>query len=1163
MKIKFTDNQNLAIDSKGNILVSAAAGSGKTAVLVEHIIRKLTDPDSPVSADRLLVVTFTNAAAAEMRSRLEKRLDDVIRENPENTHLLRQKHLLSFADICTIDSFCINLVRNNFELCGIEPDFDVCEETKLFAERNAVLVDMIIRDFANGKEELKMLFNIFGGYYDEKNITKLIGTIYSVSMNQPFPDRYFDKLLESYNSPFEKGNIVFDEFICKIKSDIKTLKESSQNMLEVAPNCDKADKHIEFANELKSFADNCDTAFSISYDKLYELFCVFELKRLISGSDPFHNEFKFYFNAFKDAFTEIQGMTKYSYAELCENRKKSSAVAKYLISFVREYGEKVFELSKEKNIFSFAEVEQLARKLLFELKNGEICETEPAKALAEKYDEVLVDEYQDVNDLQDKLFYILSKRGKNLFVVGDIKQSIYGFRGSNPENFARKKKQSVKYVSGIAENPAYINLSDNYRSRDGICEFVNYVFGFLMQGQTGSLSYSEEDRLNPEAKFPDSNCVADVDCILVKNCSGRKETFSALQLEAYAIADYIDDIMKQENVVKVDNETARRVKYGDITILLSATKDKAEVIGEVLEKRGIPVSYPTKSFIDNPEIKITLSILRIINNPQSDIALLTAMMSPVFGFTPDELALIKANKRKSSLYSSLLISAENGNEKAQKFISVLSSFRKKAALVSLDVLLADVFEQTDLLNRLSAMEDGESKRANLFSLLDMAISFSSEKTATIPAFLKVVELQAEKMESVSKSGPDCVNITTMHKSKGLQYPVCILANLSKAFNDEESKIISLMSQKYGLSFKYADKNLKGHNPEYDLSLEKIRNNRVDESLRLLYVALTRAQDRLCLVSSINKNISDKVNYDLDVYSENGLVSPQFLYSKKSFQNWIIACLLKHPDCKELRDECDHDIKTFCTKSKVNLNIIDASDLSISQSGETDEISLKNSNNLRDSFNDVFSYEYPFDYLKYVGAKSSVSRLANKDESDFFAFKSKPAFMEQDGISAAGRGTAMHHIMQYISFDAKDIKQEIERLEEWQYISEAQAKSADINAIEKFFGSDIYKRITASSDVRREMRFLTEVSAREIYGDDIPENEKAKTIIQGAVDLCFDEGDGIVVLDFKTDRVKSVSELAERYAKQLEIYSAACEKIMGKKVKEKIIYSFALGCYTNI
>ena len=1153
-----TPEQQTAIDTKGNVLVSAAAGSGKTAVLVERVVKLLSNKEKPVSADRLLIVTFTNAAAAEMRTRIEKRLDAECRLNPSDIGLLKQRKLLSSAKICTIDSFCIDLVRENFERAGVSPDFKISEQNSLEAINESVLSGLLNEYYEKGGEDFFGLLELVGAEYDDGNFSDYILKMYNYSRQLAFPTEWFDSLSSSYNpNCFAPDNEWYKYCVNKALNSAEEMRRVNAVILDALFEDEKAYDTYAFCFNAAAEEETrlYKAAGAGDWDGIFQVLTEFNLPSIPRANGELGRASK----AARDYILKLSENLKKLFTDNSEGIKKqhNDIYGKVLLlsEILCELDKRLFSEYQERNAFTFHNIEHLALGLLCEKSDNGILPANGAQELLSRYDEVMVDEYQDTNDLQDMLFYVLSNRGERLFAVGDVKQSIYGFRGANPTNFLNKINSAVPLEKAAENDPKRIILGRNFRSRKEICEYINYFFERLMTEKTGDLNYNDDEKLIPAARYPEPPEIP-VSFEIVTNTGNSEES---LRTEAVHIAEYIKGVMQLGKCIRENETTLRNAKFSDFAILLRNTKGKATVLAEELRENGIPVNYTLEGYAETTEVSVFLSLLKIIDNPDSDVELLAVLMSPIFGFTAEDVANIRIKRREGSLYSAFVFSSENGDGRCDEVLKRLEKYRIFAATLTLPKLISRLLDDTDYLNTVWAREDGERRHGNLLMLISLAEQYSADGRLGIGGFVNFVYRQSENgMKSAAAlSGGDTVKIMSIHASKGLQFPVCIIAGTANRFNDNDSRNSALYSADWGIGFKYYDEaeKVKRTTVAREIILDSGHRKMREEELRLLYVAMTRAEDKLHFTAAVG-NLENKLK---DCYS--GLVlsdgRPDNLFDgMNSYCDWLFVISLLHPDGKELRGEANN-ILTEITESRLSIGISEA----IEKETDTDVLTEKKEpdKDLAEKLKENISYIYPYEKLFDIEAKCSVSALANKAEAEKYAFSAKPAFMSDGGITATERGTATHKIIEFIDFDkTDDIESEIERLYEWQYISEREAKAVSRKKLKEFFESPLFERIKASPLVKREMRFLTEISASSVDPSLTGNFADEKIIVQGAVDLCFEENGEIVVVDFKTDRTDNPKSLVDAYGEQLSIYATACQKIFEKKVKQKIIYSFALS-----
>lgn len=1161
MAHNWTDAQKDAIKTKGNVLVSAAAGSGKTAVLVERVIRKITDKNG-VPADKLLIVTFTNAAAAEMQSRIAARLDKECADHPNDLHLLEQKRLLASAKICTIDSFCIDLVRENFEKLGIAPDFKIGEKGNLKAIDEKVISEIVRRNLDEGNEDFALLLDVIGSEYDESDLKELVFKLFDYSRQLPFPDAWYTSLLKQYeNGEFSKDSGWYKYIFEKTKELLQEALNMTANMFDLslasAKCAEKWQAHIKRVAECVSSL--CDAADTNDWDAFYKALCEFHIEPLPTVQKVGHLAdivcVKENYKYIREDLPEK--LFKFFYADYATVNSQFVMLQRpvvKLVEILKEFEQKLFEEYKAANTFTFHNTEHMALSLLCEFAGGKIEIKDQAKALMADFHEVMVDEYQDTNDLQELLFKVLSNEEKNLFVVGDIKQSIYGFRGANPKNFANKKNDYIPLEKAKENDPKKIILGENFRCKDKVCDFINFFFERFMTAETGDIDYTDGEALKSSATYP--NCdLPSVEAHII-DCKTADDKVTVC--EAKYIGEYILNTMRQKDCIRESDTTLRNPRFSDFAVLMRSPKNKAPIMVEEFRKMGIPVSYNPESFAESMEIAVMLNLLSVIDNPNNDIALMSVIMSPIFRFTANEIATIKAQRKKGSLYASVIFAAKNGNIKAEKLLKALEKFRAYAVTNSLSRLIFALITETGYFDTVSLMSDGTKRKGNLLLLCEYADKYTETGAGSIGGFVRHILKQSESgLASAAAESGDMVKIMSIHASKGLQFPICILADTHTRISDKEGKSATVYSTEEGIGFKYFDETDKQKKTTVgrEVILDKLHDERISEELRLLYVALTRTQDRLVITSALSngeKKLGDLRNL---LISNGGKIGKPILHRTASYADWLITALMLHPKGSVLRKEAP----IIAEKTDSELEIIYKDTVSEAKSEEIIEEEYQADDELVKALSQNLVYKYPYERISQIEAKASASVLANKAESRKYQFTARPSFMNKGGITAADKGTAMHRVMELFDFSKfEQIDEELERLYEYQYISEKEYESIDKNKLKAFFGSDIFARIMKAERVERELRFLTEMPASrvapDLEGSDLMEN----IVVRGAVDLCLIEDDGIVIVDFKTDRVEDGESLKAAYSEQLNIYGIACEKIFEKPIKQKIIYSFALS-----
>lgn len=1156
-----TPEQEAAINGSGSLIVSAAAGSGKTAVLVERVMRLLTDPINPVSADKLLVVTYTNAAAAELRSRIEKRLSELLESSPTNPLLKRQSILINSAKICTIDSFCINFIRDNFETSKVNPTFKIAERAVIDSLQNTAMSELINYHFDLKDDNFIDLLGFVGDDYSDSNLRSIIQNIFDYSRQIPFPNNWLDKIANQYTLHANKSS---DEWFCDSMEIVLDFAEEARLDLEQANllllcNQDAYKKYSANYLYFYDLAHQIDAAARLTdWDTIYNLLknqSAPKLSRLkpeektpeVSSSVDFRDSAK----------SSLKKISQIIYAPKAEIIKQIEFVLPYvkqIIGLVKEFEERLYKLFRDKNYMTFYMAEQTTFEMLAAIDNGNIVLSDDAQEFINQFEAVLVDEYQDTNTLQDLLFGILSNNEKNLFCVGDVKQSIYRFRGSNPVNFIKKKTEYADDNAGKTR----IDLSSNFRSRPEICEYINNLFGKLIYNKNSGFDYDDKEKLDARAVFPKNTELKVENHFLDFNAvtEDSDEEFDAkISAEAELVANLVAETVNKEAFLR-DGDSLRPAEYKDITILVRSMQSKGDYYINALKNRGIPVSVAASDVIGSDEVCTLLSILKIINNPSDDVALLTIMTSPIFAFSMDELAQIRSLHKYGKMISAVVVAARAGNKKAEEFLNIIDTLRYKNIVLSVGQLIEEIFEKTNLLNILSLGPNGEVKRLNLLGILNVANQFETEGRRDLLSFINYFsEIQNKDFKLSATGSSNSVTIMSIHKSKGLQFPVCILANTSNRFNLTDVSGTQAISEKYGFSTTYIDNEGMKIDDFILKSLMKYDEKKqlLAEELRVCYVAMTRAEEKLIVVSSFNdldSEIAKKKN-QLDVSASKELINFSLFSKNNSYADWILESLLLDGKEEGFYNNIDPSIIVHKSISK---NSIEEEEIIVEIDSESVEKLKQN-----------YEYKYPYSELLDIEAKASVTDIVHKADLEKYVFTKRPSFMHTKGLSAAEKGTAIHKVMQYADFSACsiDIDKELERLYEYGYLTDSEYDAIDSKYLTNFFSSNLCRRILASNLVKREMKFITEFPVTMI-SDEIPDKfADEKIIVQGAVDLLFVEDGKIVIVDFKSDTNKNESDLVAAYSEQLKIYAKACSKILKLPVGEMIIYSFSLDKSINI
>lgn len=1188
----WTKQQQNAIDSTdGSVLVSAAAGSGKTAVLVERVKKMITRASNPIDADRMLVVTFTRDAAAEMKQRISSEINDLIKKDPYNPSLLEQKKRFNNAHISTIDSFCGDIVREYFHALGISSDYRIGDKGELDVLGKKAL-DKTFDDFYDsaptGFEELLNAFadSKKGDSALRKAVLKITGFL----STQPFPDVWLDNMLNSYSEKnFSRslwGRIITENLADNV-SRLIALMKSAEKSLENEP--ELAEKFLDPVREEKSFLEKLIVKTGgDDWDGLIEYIKSFSPKKNIRAPKGFTDHpVKLSVAKKRDTVKKeiAKLITTYNYTEREADAELAEVkvILSVLFDIVKDYLKNFEKLKNDKNILSFSDVEQLAVRLLADHsgENG-FEKTDCAREISRRFDAVIVDEYQDVNDVQELIFSCVST-GDNLFTVGDVKQSIYSFRQARPQIFINRKNSYTRYDENDPKYPATIILDKNFRSRSQVCDTVNFIFSRLMSKRAAQMDYTRDEYLYVGADY-DEGRDNESEIVLIDK-SSFPEDVSKAELEAACIAEKIHQLIYSGFEVTERNGAKRKATFGDFAVLLRNTssggafsskedgkrKGATEFVKNLIS-RGVPAyCEDTDNFFDAAEIKLLLNFLRIIDNPSLDIPMLSVVCSPIYGFTPDELAVIRAQNRYISLYSSLCQNREQSG-KIDGFLSELKRLRQYSSVCTVDELIGRLLDCTALGAITAAVKGVSSSRKNIDLMRVYARDFEKNGCKSLSDFICFIDKMTESdsaLNAASNADSSTVNgvrVLSIHKSKGLEYPVCFIADAAHQFNETEFRDDVLLDSRAGLGVKRKVGILRYNTlPRAAVKLE-LERDQIAEEMRLFYVALTRAREKLFVIGTV----SNAEKFKDSMYSRlNGdKVEPFTVSSCKSMFEWTMLAALLNPSVRrrilpsaEAVGADDYpewkysEIKTFD-------DIEPCAETVISQALGEAENSAENGVNYADILKKNLGFKYPNADIMELPQKVTASQVAHSQSNGYFErVIKKPSFISGRADSV-DRGTAHHAFLQYCDFDSarKDIGSELERLVNAGRLTPEQARIVDTENLSRALSGKLFDRVLGSERVYREQRFTAKIHPSLLDEKYSGVDKSVGVIMQGAVDLAFVENGSLVIVDYKTDRVSDIEKLRALYQKQLELYREALSKMLELEVSELIVFSIHLNDY---
>lgn len=1201
-EINLTNNQNKVVDARDkNILVSAGAGAGKTAVLVERIIRMITDENNPIDIDKFLIVTFTRAAAAQMKEKIRKKLLFMLGKNSNDANLRRQMSLIHTAHISTIDSFANQIVSEHFEDLDIDPNYRVVETE----EEQMLLEDAIMRVlddlYEREDEDFLKAMEQFAEGSASANIIEDIKAIIDKADNQVFPREWLEsgKGKNHYNSvaDFEKTELIQSQFeIFEQYKEFEQLLEDGWDATKQAHDGGFKEAiayDIEILEKLQS---------ANTYDKYRNIIIKYQAKTFKGDSTSFpgrdeakdaHNQMKKYCSNCRNIFGYLPSLE-----EAMDNVNHAQELADILIDIAIKAIDENLREKKYINAYSFSDIEHFAIKVLCKpTEDQSLKPTDTAKEMAKEFHEILIDEYQDSNYIQEYMLSSLTGgRGiENMFMVGDVKQSIYRFRSAEPKLFIEKYDA---FKENGKENEKIV-LEKNFRSRPEVIDATNYIFEEIMKKDVGGIDYADGAQLKIGAGNYDINLNSgfnDNKTELI--CVSNNGELNRHEAEAHLIAKKILMLVDENTGLKISDksEEARPVEYKDIVILTKAPATVVDTYISVFEEYNIPVfGEKKKGFYAAMEVNAILDVMRVADNPIQDIPLTSVMRNEVFDFTDDELAQIKKDYKKNKMYTALKGYSENGDNaklktKVTDFLNTLEDYREKAKYMSVYDFIEYFLETTHYDQYIRALEAGERKRMNIDMLKEIAYSYEETSYRGLFNFMRFIDKNIENDkdtgEAIEVSEEDnVVKIVSIHKSKGLEYPIVILANAN--FGRNTSKKDGFIDSNCNIATKSYDTKNKTKTTtaiaemiKYDEKLEQRA-----EELRLLYVAMTRAKEKLILVSSFKAGKEDIAFKDTDLekfkYDSNKSHKDRIIESS-NFHGYIAPVIGK--EIFDSLPEVIHRDDQIEPKDLENIRVTFVPDLD--KFGEIPTVKEDDSKVDKDidpemvqTIKDNFDNEYKYREELGLRAKMSVTEIKKKlnkefedeDSHDFIHKKTEktiPNFMREDKeieLTGAEKGNIYHKVFELLDYsinveNESEVESFLDKLVKENRLTKKEREAVEIKQVISFTSSDIAKRMKAAFDrnkLYRERKFLMTLEGSIIKDIQGIETDKSM-VVQGIIDACFEEEGKYVIVDYKTDNVDDIKILEKRYKSQLDIYEIAIKKITGIEVSEKIIYSVKLG-----
>lgn len=1209
-EVKWTNEQLQAIQEKdSNILVAAAAGSGKTAVLVERIIHKIIDEQMDV--DKILVVTFTNAAASEMRERILEAIYKKLEENPENVHLQRQIILLNKASICTIHSFCLDVIHNHFYEIDLPSNFKIADTAEIDLLKQEVLDDLFEQKYTGNDKDFIELLENYTNYRGDEALQELVLKIYKFIQSSPFPIKWLQEKLELLKiedkdiSKTVWGKLIIQTVEDDIQESIMQL-ETIKSKMALYPEMTKFYQTIS-----EDIINLQDLQKYNSWDELYIKLLNFNFSKwpvdkkvtndLKEDSKEIRDKVK------KHIKEKTAKLLSCSQEQAVKDLKIITPILEKFANLVIEFTKNFAEKKKEKNCIDFNDIEHFALKILLDENNNP---TEVAKKYKEKFEEIAIDEYQDSNLVQEAILTSISK-GNNIFMVGDVKQSIYKFRQARPELFLQKYDEYKNKEEKTQEDNLKIQLFRNFRSRQNILNITNLVFESIMSKELGDINYNENEYLNYGANYPEPEeiknyaGIAELDIIDLK----EDESITAFEgeedeeeqerveddvLEAKFVANKIQELLNSDYMVFDKKQGYRKIRPKDIVILLRATSNLSPIYEKELSDLELPVFSDTSgTYLDTVEIQTILSVLKIIDNPLQDIPLVVVLRSSICNFTDNDLITIRLTDRNCNFYEALiktrLICDGDLKNKIESFLEKLEKWKSISQYMPLDEFIWQIYLDTGYYQYVGLLPNGAMRQANLKTLFEKAKQYEKASFKGLFNFIQFIDKLKKQNGDLASAkligeNEDVIRIMSIHKSKGLEFPVVFLCNSHKKFNMQDLNDNILLHQDIGFGPTIMDttRKIKYSSIAKDAIKLKMKQETLSEEQRILYVALTRAKEKLYITGrskDFTKYVQDK-NKVLEMYeSENIKLDAKLMKKANSYLDWIMyVYLFNQGRTITLKGEQYKlsDIITLNVSNKKDLlktlakeEVVEQIDLKekIGQilKNKSDEENKKSEQALKE----LLEWKYYYIVDTTLPTKSSVTKIKQEKikleeilkgiESEEVEYKKSytPKFMQEDKkISNAEKGTLVHLCIQRLDerkdYELKDIQNMILNLVEKEIITKNEADAIDVNLIYQYTKSQLFEELRQAKEVHKEQPFYINIPAKDVVSE--AENSKKNILVQGIIDLYYiDKNDNLVLIDFKTDYISNEpnakEKILEKYKVQLEIYKTALEQALGRKVNK--------------
>ena len=1239
--VTWTDDQWKAIMARDrDILVAAAAGSGKTAVLVERIIQKILSKEAPIDVDELLVVTFTNASAAEMRHRVGEALEKAIDEDPWSRHLRKQLSLLNKASISTLHSFCMEVIRKYYYLIDVDPGFRIADDTEAQLIRDEVMDELFEEEY--GKKENESFFTLVDSFTSDRSdaaLMDIVRSIYDFARSNPLPDQYLQSIISMYevSSIHNIADLTFMEaLLFDIELQLGAAKELIKRGMEVTklPG-GPAPRAENFLDDL-TMIDTLLLAKDDSWETLYQAMQNWSFSRAkqVKG-DHYDKELTEKAQKLRDkAKKKLQDLKEELFSRRPESFLRDMAemrpLIETLVHLVKEFSQRFEKVKREKGIVDYADLEHYCLGILTKeiSTEGEFLPSEAALAYQRHFKEVYCDEYQDTNMVQETILKLVTKKDEhngNMFMVGDVKQSIYRFRLAEPNLFLGKYNRFK--VDGDSTG-LRIDLARNFRSRKEVLDATNYLFKQIMGIKVGEIEYDEAAELRAGAPYPEDEPYP-VELLLINQNvkdNGSDDTAEAetevqvpeefdaagleqSQLEARVIALKIKELVASGTpVYNTKTKSNRPLMYRDTVILLRSMTWAPQIIEE-FKQQGIPIyANLSTGYFNATEVAIMISLLRVIDNPFQDIPLAAVLRSPIVGLNEEELSKIRIHQKRGSFWeavSAFCRSKEAQNtavfyEKIRRFYDLLTEWRSMARQGSLAELIWQLYRDTQFYDFVGGLPGGKQRQANLRALYDRARQYEQTSFRGLFRFLRFIERMIERGDDLGAARAlgeqeDVVRIMTIHSSKGLEFPVVFMAGMARTFNMADVRKPYMLDKEYGFASKYvnAEKRISYPSLPQIAFKRKKKMEMLAEEMRVLYVGMTRAKEKLYLTATLKDSLKKFDQWNDVVSNTEWLLKDYERAAVTSYIDWIGPALVRHHDASELRlggtgnvlvpEEISNHSSLWKVsqisaderkKKEIDAGMKEDQFLELVQKGEY----IPTTSPFLDEIKTRLDWEYSFPNAAVHRSKQSVSEMKRQREiadeqsgTDLVKhFKKsivkRPKFMQEKQLSPAERGSAMHMVMQHVDLTKSVSQDSLQEQVTWMLTNELltpeQAEIIDTHLIVQFFQSELGNRYFNARSINREVPFTLSMAAQDVYP--AWENEEESVFVQGIIDCVFEDEKGLVLVDYKSDRIsdrykggfeQAKTILEDRYKLQINLYTRAIEQIWKKKVTERYLFFF--------